>query len=52
MQKGFNALKFAPKWEGAYVIHEAYDNGYYFHDLNQKVIKHLLMESGSKLYYP
>lgn len=29
MQKDLNASKFSSKWEGLYIVHEAYDNGYY-----------------------
>lgn len=29
VQKGSNASKFAPKFEGPYIIHEAYDIGYF-----------------------
>lgn len=29
IQKGTNASKFSPKWEGPYVVREAYDSGYF-----------------------
>lgn len=29
IQKGTNVSKFSPKWEGPYVVREAYDSGYF-----------------------
>lgn len=47
VQKGLVASKFTPKLEGSYIVHEAYDSGYYLiSQLNSKVTYHLLEGSG------
>lgn len=39
MQKGLSASKFTPKWEGPYLIREAYESGYYLiYRHSQKII--------------
>lgn len=53
IQKGMNASKFALKWQGPYIILEAYDSGYYF--ISPPNLKYYLTpinEKWLKLYLP
>lgn len=44
-KKGLSASKIAPKWEGPYVIREAYDSRYFL----LKISRHPLMLNGCNL---
>ena len=44
--------KFAPKWEGPYIIREAHDSGYYYHSKEDgTVLEDLINGKWLKQYY-